>query len=202
MFEDTSASPDDPELRRVVLVSCCKTKAPIATVAADLYTSRVFRRSLAYARTLEPDDNIRIMSAAHGLVTLDREISPYDVTLRTMSPEDRRAWADGVAAALPELAVAELVVLAGEIYISGWRKRATAKITEPLSGLGNGPRFVRLGELLALPGDRAEHVNRRAMWGYYECGGCGAETAQWRAQCPCGSREIRRRDVPQLGSVL
>ena len=74
--------------------------------------------NLRYAKSRMPDD-IFILSANYGLLELDREIEPYDVTLRKMSTAQVRAWADGVLDQLrrhADLHSDHFILLAGDIY--------------------------------------------------------------------------------------
>ena len=84
-------------MKRIALLSCVSKKLDHPAPAAELYTSPLFRLSLAYARQLHPDA-IHILSARYGLVDLDEVIVPYDVTLNTMPAAERRAWAQRVRA--------------------------------------------------------------------------------------------------------
>ncbi|WP_365959388.1 DUF6884 domain-containing protein [Mesorhizobium sp.] len=68
---------------------------------ATFYQGDLFKKSLAYARSLKPDA-IYILSAKHGLVGLDDELDPYELTLAKMGVKERRAWAKGVCEQLSE----------------------------------------------------------------------------------------------------
>lgn len=83
----------------IVFISCVKTKrrtAPGQTVRArDLYTSQLFRKSLAYAESLHPDC-IVILSARYGALDLDDQVQYYNATLKDMSRRERERWAEMV----------------------------------------------------------------------------------------------------------
>src|SRR5689334_8140335 len=79
----------------VVLIACGKRKGSVRAPARDLYQGELFRKSLAYAQSLSPDA-IYVLSAKHGLLALDAEVEPYDLTLKAMSREQRAAWASSV----------------------------------------------------------------------------------------------------------
>ena len=64
-------------MKRIVLISCVKSKLDHPARAEDLYTSTLFRSNLAYARSLKPDA-IFILSAKFGLLSLERVISPRE----------------------------------------------------------------------------------------------------------------------------
>ncbi len=102
----------------IILISCASKKLPHRARAGDLYISPLFRLNLKYARQLAPSQ-IFILSAKYGLVQLDEEIEPYDVTLNSMSARERKAWADKVLAQLQEHSDVErdnFVFLAGQKY--------------------------------------------------------------------------------------
>lgn len=71
--------------------------------AKDLYISTLFKKNLAYARRLNPDA-IYILSAKYGLLDLETEIDPYNLTLNTMSANEIRSWADKVIQQLSQVA--------------------------------------------------------------------------------------------------
>lgn len=84
----------------------------------DLYISPLFRMNLQYARQFSPQ-KVFILSAKYGLVKLDEEIEPYDVTLNEMSARERRNWAAKVVSQLQEYYDLEnnhFVILAGQKY--------------------------------------------------------------------------------------
>lgn len=67
------------------VIPCSARKAAAPAAARDLYTGAMFRHSLAAAEALARwdreqgnDTRILVMSARHGLVTLDTELAPYD----------------------------------------------------------------------------------------------------------------------------
>ena len=65
----------------IVIIPCGGAKLETAAPAADLYTGSMFRDALKTARAMTSDDNIRILSAKHGLVKLDAILEPYDVKM-------------------------------------------------------------------------------------------------------------------------
>jgi hypothetical protein len=68
--------------RRIVFViPCGGSKLDAAAPASDLYTSSYFRGTLAAARSEVADEDILVLSAAHGLVTLDTVLAPYDTKM-------------------------------------------------------------------------------------------------------------------------
>lgn len=74
----------------VAFVACAKTKASAPALAATLYTSPLYRKSLLAA--LDRTRSVFILSAKHGLLNLGDRIAPYEQTLKTMSAPQRAAW--------------------------------------------------------------------------------------------------------------
>lgn len=102
----------------IVLISCVSKKLPHRARAKDLYVSPLFRAALQYAQRFSPD-KIFILSAKYGLVQLNDEIDPYNVTLKDMSIRERKAWASRVLQALRshcDLEKDHFVILAGNSY--------------------------------------------------------------------------------------
>lgn len=100
------------------MISCVSKKLKHKARAEDLYISPFFKLSLKYACKLKPDE-IFILSAKHGLLALDDEIDPYDVTLNNMRAIQRKKWADKVKEQLKtkaDLKKDHFIILAGEKY--------------------------------------------------------------------------------------
>jgi hypothetical protein len=132
-------------LKKIVLISCVKSKLSHPAKAKDLYTSTLFKSNMQYARQLEPD-GIYILSAKYGLLELEREIAPYEMTLNTMSERAKRAWAQQVLEALrlkADLRADLFIFLAGQNY----RKYLVpylAHVEVPLEGLAFGQQLREL----------------------------------------------------------
>lgn len=129
-------------MKRIVLVSCASKKRAERTFAKDLYNSQLFRLNLEYAHQLRPDV-IFILSAKHGLLSLEEEIDRYDLTLNTMKSGEVKVWAEKV---LQQMAVAtdiqadHFIFLAGERY----RKHLAPCLTHvevPMQGLPIGKQL-------------------------------------------------------------
>lgn len=70
-------------MKRIILISCVKTKLDHPAKAEDLYISDLFVKNLTFARKLKPD-YIFILSAKYGLLKLNDRIAPYEKTLNQM----------------------------------------------------------------------------------------------------------------------
>ena len=123
-------------MKKIVLISCVSEKRSQRSKAKDLYISTLFKKSLAYAFQLKPD-SIYILSAKYGLLNLETEIEPYDLTLNTMPADEIKAWAENVLTQLvqvSDLRADHFIFLAGMKY----RKYLTPHIASyevPMEGL-------------------------------------------------------------------
>ena len=104
--------------KSIVLVSCVKTKRNHSCKASDMYVSSLFKKMMAYAVSLKPDQ-IYILSAKYGLLKPDDMIDPYEKTLKNMRSDEKKIWAESVLLRLRSLADLEqdsFVFLAGNEY--------------------------------------------------------------------------------------
>jgi len=106
-------------------------------------------KNLQYAQIHYPD-KIFILSAKYGLVELEQEIEPYDLTLNKMSAVNIKRWAAYVLHQLAEhadLQQDQFIFLAGEKY----RRYLVPYMTHvqiPLEGLSIGRQLQRLTALI------------------------------------------------------
>lgn len=134
-------------MRKIVLISCVSRKQKQKSKGKDLYISALFRYNLKYARSLNPD-MIFILSAKYGLVDLEEEIEPYDLTLNKMQDKDIISWSEKVLESMnkvSDLQEDEFIFLAGERY----RKYLIPHIKNykiPMKGLGIGRQLKFLKE--------------------------------------------------------
>lgn len=134
-------------MKKIVLISCVSKKREYRCRARELYISTLFVKNLVYAQKLAPDQ-IFILSAKHGLVSLDEEIDPYNQTLNTMSALEHKQWSNKVILQLSEKADLNndlYIFLAGKKY----RKYLIPHMTNvviPLEGLRIGEQLKRLSE--------------------------------------------------------
>lgn len=136
-------------MKKIALLSCVSLKRSYRTQAKDLYISPLFLKSLQYARQLNPDA-IYILSAKYGLLDLNTEVEPYNVTLLTMSTSEVRTWAEKVLnqlSACSDLKIDHFIFLAGLKY----RKYLTPHISSyeiPLEGMPIGKQLHFLTEMV------------------------------------------------------
>ena len=142
--------------RRVALVSCVKSKGPVAAPAGELYTSDLFRKMRRYANATA--DEWYILSAQYGMLPPDKVIAPYERTLNKMPTAERLAWAHRVQHQLLEALPpgCEVIMLAGERYredLVPFLREHGFEVTIPLEGLSFGRQLQKLAEL-GNPGER------------------------------------------------
>lgn len=105
-------------MKKIILISCVKTKQDKKTEAEFLYTSDLFKSSLKYAKQQKPD-NIFILSAKYGLLKLSDKIEPYEKTLNNLRKNERIDWAKSVIEKLKNLTNLEkdeFIFLVGKKY--------------------------------------------------------------------------------------
>lgn len=76
----------------IIFLSCVKMKNGKECKAKDMYISPLFKKSLSYAKSLNPD-KIFILSAKYGVLELDDIIKPYNLTLNDMKEKEKKNWA-------------------------------------------------------------------------------------------------------------
>jgi hypothetical protein len=127
---------------RIALVACCGQKLDRAAPASELYTSPLFKKAVAFARTF---DGWYILSAKYGLVRPDTLIEPYDCTLLKMRKADRLAWGRKVfdQMTVEGIAGTEFVALAGAKYVEPlvW---AGLSMETPMKSLSIGKQLAWL----------------------------------------------------------
>lgn len=108
-----------------VLVACSLQKVRLQgglTIAArNLYCGPLFQLRVRWAEALHGGIS-GILSAAYGLVGPDEEIETYDLTLASMSKDEREQWGARVGEQMLRRfpTGTHLIVLAGKAYRTGW----------------------------------------------------------------------------------
>lgn len=173
---------------KVGLVACCSSKLTRAAPAWQLYTSPLFRLSVAYLTQKVGVDRWYVLSAKHGLVAPETVIEPYDETLTKLGKAEREAWGERVA----EQIYAEwrkcgtdwrMQVLADKSYCQPLRKALNAKVNplanicalrifEPLQWKAIGERLSWLSSQLGRGGKATrksgdlDELMRQVHWHY------------------------------------
>ena len=137
-------------MKHIVLVGCSKTKCMCKVKAEEMYRGALFTKSLRYARVLRPHA-IFILSAKYGLLDTDREIEPYELSLKTMSTAQVKDWAARVIeqmATRGDLEHDRWTFLAGQRYWAYLTPHIRLFET-PLQGLSQGRQLHYLKERLS-----------------------------------------------------
>lgn len=102
--------------KKLFLVSCVSKKRAGPLPAKDLYCSDWFLKARAYVEAQNAE--WFILSAKFGVLAPNRVIRRYNVSLYDFGVDERRSWAQGVAARLKKLrpTVKQITVLAGRRY--------------------------------------------------------------------------------------
>lgn len=78
---------------KIALISCSKNKKAAKCAANEMYSaSTLFKKALTYCYR-QNYDLILILSAKHGVLNLDDEIYPYELTLNSFSKTELKEWA-------------------------------------------------------------------------------------------------------------
>ena len=140
-------------MKTIVLISCSKKKAETKQPAELLYQkSPLFSKSLRYAKEVVRADEIFILSALHGLVELDQELAPYNVTLQRAKKSVKQEWAAPVLEAIKEKVDIEkdkFILLAGKDYIE-FLEPHFKNCEVPMRGLQQGDRLKWLNKKLGI----------------------------------------------------
>ena len=117
--------------------------------AKDLYQGTLFKNSLKYAQSLNPD-RIYILSAEHHLLPIDKVIGYYQNTLKGKSAQEKKEWADIVLDQMKQeglnLQSDECIILAGDNYCK-FLQNSLPVSSRPLKGLKLGEQLQKLNQL-------------------------------------------------------
>jgi len=129
-------------MKKIVLISCASKKLKFKAKAEDIYISSLFKKSLQYAKKLQPD-KVYILSAKFGLLELNEIIEPYNQTLNSMPIDEIIKWSERVLIQLSDVSDLQkdnFTFLAGNNY----RKFIIPSITNyqiPMKGLKIGKQL-------------------------------------------------------------
>lgn len=134
-------------MKTIVLISCSSEKESTATTAEQLYTSSLFKKSLARAKKLNPDA-IYILSGKHHLLPLDKVIEPYNQRV-SHKKDENEAWGAKVIEQLKkvtDLQNDKFIIYAGKDYVTPI-KSSLKNVILPFAGVkGNGEMLQRLNQ--------------------------------------------------------
>jgi len=145
-------------MKKIVLISCSKSKQQGKHRAEELYTGSLYKKELAYAKHVLKPDMIFILSDKYHLLELSREIPYHEGDFKTQPAAERKKWAQKVLASLKEktdIEKDEFIILAGEKYFH-YLTPALKKYKTPLHEIGGiGDQLHFLDEELAKHGIKA-----------------------------------------------
>ncbi len=134
-------------MKKIALISCVSMKLDKKAKVKDIYISPLFKKNLEFARNQKiNDDSIFILSALHGLLAIDDEIDPYNLTLNDMSTRDKNRWARKVFQQIkdhpdiPDIKEVNFIILAGMNY-RGILEPVLPHVEIPLEGLPIGKQL-------------------------------------------------------------
>ena len=138
-------------MKTVVLVTCTSDKHKGRHAAGDIYTkSSNFRKYMELARLLTDSENIFVISALHGLLSLDTVIDWYDYTLMSKPKDVKDAWGMRVAEQIKSrfnVAETMFIVIAGADYFIPLIPHLP-NMEVPLKGVSMGYRPAKVDELI------------------------------------------------------
>ena len=78
-------------MKKIALISCGSLKVNKKSKVKNLYIGDLFKKSLNYC--LQNYDEVYVLSAKYGLLHLEEEIEPYNVSLHSKTIRERKEWA-------------------------------------------------------------------------------------------------------------
>lgn len=135
----------------IALIGCSGPKLKEPAPARQLYTSQLFRSTLALADRRH--DVIYVISAKHELVTLDQVVEPYNKTMSDIAKEWRVIWGSRVWDSIlrrHQGVDRQIFVYAGKDYARPIERAGFHQATfhEPLAKMQIGQRLRWLREQL------------------------------------------------------
>lgn len=135
-------------MTRIALVSCCKPKLAHAAPAHELYTSPLFKLSLAHALKRFERAHVYVISAEYELLDIDHVVEPYDRVLHDFGKERIAIWGRRVWSSIEHRyrAPREVHFYAGSEYVKPIRRAAHRcpaidTFVEPLANKQIGQRL-------------------------------------------------------------
>ena len=139
-------------MAKIVLLSCTKSKLDHAAPAQELYSaSPMFQKTLEYGKQLKPD-KMYILSAKHHLVPLNKELEPYDKTLKEMPKDEKEAWGEETVKQMKSAGLNlnkdKFIFLTGSEYLKPFKNYIT-NLETPMEGRRLGERLKWLNSQIS-----------------------------------------------------
>lgn len=133
-----------------VFIGCGSKKRDIRSRAKDLYIGQYFKTTLEYAKSISSEENIFILSAKHGIISLDKELDPYNFTLKGKKELEKKKWAYRVIKQCEEIGITKeekIIFICGRDY-NKYLKRYFRNHEIPFENLAMGRQMKRIRQLL------------------------------------------------------
>jgi hypothetical protein len=130
---------------KIALMATARIKSSHADTVIRFYKSPLFQKSVAYARLAY--NRFYFYNAPGGLLMPDRIMEPDNLSIRALSPAERRIWAQRVIEALSRcerLNELSLFLHGGRVYRNYLEPELTKRgiaYTVPLAGLSIGKQL-------------------------------------------------------------
>jgi len=150
-------------MAKIVILSCTKSKTDHRAPAQELYSaSPMFRKTLEYGKSLEPD-KMFILSAKHHLVPLNKELDPYDKTLKEMPKDEKEKWGEETMKQMKsaglDLNKDKFIFLTGGEYLKPFRNYI-ANLETPMEGRRLGERLKWLNSQISKLNEMFKRVKK------------------------------------------
>jgi len=152
-------------MAKIVLLSCTKSKLDHKAPAQELYSaSPMFKKTLEYGKSLNPD-KMFILSAKHHLVPLNKELEPYDKTLKEMPKDEKEKWGEETVKQMKShglnLEKDKFVFLTGSEYLKPFKEYIPEKNMEkPMEGRRLGERLKWLNSQISKLNEMFKRVKK------------------------------------------
>jgi hypothetical protein len=129
----------------------------------------MFKKTLEYGKSLQPD-KMFILSAKHHLVPLNKELDPYDKTLKEMPADEKEKWGDETVKQMKShglnLNKDKFIFLTGSEYMKPLTKYIPdSNIEKPMEGRRMGERLKWLNTQIS----KLNELFNKAKNMIYEC---------------------------------
>ena len=151
----------------VYLISCAKSKQSYPCTAGEMYVpSTKYKAALQFAsnRVDDRENQIFILSAKYGLLSLSDPIIPYDLTLESMPPTECAEWGKRVYGQISkkfDMDSTVFIFLATQAYINPLRKYLPYNsYDEPLKGMRQFEQTQWLQQNAMPPGSMCARLHK------------------------------------------
>ena len=121
-------------MKKIVIIPCGGAKLEKPASARNLYIGSMFRDQLNTALTMTTPENIRILSAKHGLIALDTIVEPYDLKMGQKTSVTSETLAHQLDEMLPKNETYIIDALLPKKYAAALEDATTDWITNHFDG--------------------------------------------------------------------